>query len=343
MTIYQTRPGTFLAWGTEGVRLGHSDSPLDLRSVTPTIADLLSRFSQPAQVDQVVAELEAHGVSAAATRAAIEHLVTAGLLRDSQDQQASNPSLRVAAMEVPRALGTFPDIRHLDPQFVELYESLQHTTQTSVSMSYALRLATKYIADARIPGDVVECGVWRGGSAAIAAATLVAAKDLGRTIWLYDTFAWTWDPPSEVDQLQLPSGAMKLGDLLASVTDSVQDEGSDQQSVLDTVCGTGYPRERVRCVEGLVQDTIPEQAPDSIAILRLDTDLYDSTRHELEHLYPLLSVGGVLIVDDYGKYSGATQAVDEYFTKVNEPVLLHRIDTQGRICVKTSATTSPAT
>ncbi|MEU6560470.1 TylF/MycF/NovP-related O-methyltransferase [Nocardia nova] len=337
MTIYQTRPGTFLAWSSDGARLGHSDSPLDLREVTPVIADLLSRFSAPAADDRVVTELMAGGADEAATRAAIEHLAGAGLLRAATGEPAE-PSLRVAAMEVPRALGTFPDIRQLDPRFVELYESVQHTTQTSVAMSYALRVATEYVAGANISGDVVECGVWRGGSAAIAAATLAAAGDLGRTIWLYDTFTWTWDPPTELDQLQLPSGDTRLGDLLASVTGSVQDEGSDQQSVLATVCGTGYPRERVRCVEGLVQETIPDQVPDRISILRLDTDLYDSTRHELEHLYPLLSPGGVLIVDDYGKYSGATRAVDEYFAKIGEPVLLNRIDTQGRICVKTAVT-----
>lgn len=86
----------------------------------------------------------------------------------------------------------------------------------------------------------------------------------------------------------------------------------------------------MHCVEGLVQDTLPGRAPDRIAILRLDTDLYNSTRHELEHLYPRLSPGGVLIVDDYGKFSGATRAVDEYFERVNEPILLNRIDTQGQ-------------
>ncbi|MGC4992338.1 TylF/MycF/NovP-related O-methyltransferase [Nocardia salmonicida] len=341
MTRYQTKPGTFLAWGRDGVRLGHSDSPLDLQEVTPRIADVLSRLSVPATADEVVSQLGLGGADQATTRKVIEHLAATGLLQEAAGESTLEASLRVAAMEVPRALDMFPDIRHLDPQFVQLYESVQHATQTSVTMSYALRLATKYIVDYAIPGDVVECGVWRGGSAAIATETLREAGDLSRTVWLYDTFNWTWDPPSDVDELQLPSGDMKLADLLASVTNSVQDEGSDQASVVETVCGSGYPRELIRCVEGLVQNTIPADAPSSIALLRLDTDLYDSTRHELEHLYPRLSVGGVLIVDDYGKYSGATKAVDEYFAKLNEPVLLNRIDTQGRIGVKASAT-SPA-
>lgn len=337
MTTYQTKPGTFLAWGTDGVRLGHSDSPLDLREVTPAIADVLSRFSEPATVDDVITHLALDDAAAVTTREAMDHLASAGLLQESNaDKEEPKAALRVAAMEVPRALGTFPDIRQLDPSFVQLYEDVQHATQTSVAMSYALRLATKYIVEAKIPGDVVECGVWRGGSAAIAAATLREAGDLTRTIWLYDTFNWTWDTPLDVDELQLPSGDVKLADLLESVTGSVQDEDSDQASVVATVCGNGYPSERVRCVEGLVQNTIPDDSPSSIALLRLDTDLYDSTRHELEHLYPRLSIGGVLIVDDYGKYSGATKAVDEYFAKLDAPVLLNRIDTQGRMCVKTS-------
>ncbi|WP_433192019.1 hypothetical protein ACQP1G_25035 [Nocardia sp. CA-107356] len=100
MTTYQTKPGTFLAWGVDNVRLGHSDSPLDLREVTPAVADVLSRFSRPATVDQVVAEL-AH-YDAAATRSVIDNLVTTGLLQTGAEAETV-ASLRVAAMEVPRA------------------------------------------------------------------------------------------------------------------------------------------------------------------------------------------------------------------------------------------------
>ena len=80
-----------------------------------------------------------------------------------------------------------------------------------------------------------------------------------------------------------------------------------------TVLSTGYPAERVHLVRGPVEETIPGAAPDALALLRLDTDWYASTRHELEHLYPRLATGGVLIVDDYGHWEGARRAVDEYF------------------------------
>jgi hypothetical protein len=69
--------------------------------------------------------------------------------------------------------------------------------------------------------------------------------------------------------------------------------------------------------------------------LRLDTDWYESTKHELVHQYPKLSVGGVLIIDDYGHWQGARQAVDEYFNDNRLPILLNRIDYTGRIAIKT--------
>jgi hypothetical protein len=97
---------------------------------------------------------------------------------------------------------------------------------------------------------------------------------------------------------------------------------------------TGYPMERIRFVEGKVEDTIPATLPERIALLRLDTDWYESTRHELRHLYPLLSRHGILVIDDYGHWQGARQAVDEYFAAQGRPVFLHRVDYTARLVVK---------
>ena len=94
------------------------------------------------------------------------------------------------------------------------------------------------------------------------------------------------------------------------------------------------PTPGVEFVQGRVENTLPAAAPPEIAVLRLDTDWYESTRHELEHLYPRLVDGGVLIVDDYGYWQGARQAVDEYFGETGEAILLNRIDDTGRIAVK---------
>jgi len=83
-----------------------------------------------------------------------------------------------------------------------------------------------------------------------------------------------------------------------------------------------------------VEDTIPNGAPESISLLRLDTDWYESTRHELVHLFPRLSRGGVIIIDDYGRWAGQKKAVDEYFAQNNIAILLNRIDYSARIGVK---------
>jgi len=104
--------------------------------------------------------------------------------------------------------------------------------------------------------------------------------------------------------------------------------------VREAVLSVGYPPERIHFVEGPVEETLPANAPGEIALLRLDTDWYASTRHELVHLYPRLVSGGVLILDDYGYWQGARRAVDEYLSESNVTLLLNRIDNTGRIALK---------
>jgi len=104
--------------------------------------------------------------------------------------------------------------------------------------------------------------------------------------------------------------------------------------VKEVLCGTGYPSERIHFVRGRVEDTIPASAPELIALLRLDTDWYDSTKHELIHMFPRLSKAGVIIIDDYGHWRGAREACDEYFAQNRIPILLNRIDYTGRIALK---------
>ncbi|MCB7129717.1 MAG: hypothetical protein J3T61_09300, partial [Candidatus Brocadiales bacterium] len=107
---------------------------------------------------------------------------------------------------------------------------------------------------------------------------------------------------------------------------------AELEEVKRNVFSTGY--ENFVFVSGRVEDTIPGRVPDRIALLRLDTDWYESTRHELIHLYPRVTEGGVLIVDDYGHWRGCKQAVDEYFQENDIRTFLHRIDYTGRIAIK---------
>jgi hypothetical protein len=92
--------------------------------------------------------------------------------------------------------------------------------------------------------------------------------------------------------------------------------------------------ERVNLVAGQVEDTLPAASPPCIALLRLDTDWYRSTLHELECLYPNLAPGGVLVIDDYGYFQGAKKAVDEYVEHNNLKLFLCRVDDSCRIAVK---------
>lgn len=107
------------------------------------------------------------------------------------------------------------------------------------------------------------------------------------------------------------------------------------EEVRSNLLGTGYPAERVTFVKGRVEDTLPRVLPGPIALLRLDTAYYESTKRELEQLYPLLVLGGVLIIDDYGHWKGARRAVDEYFAASGLRPFLHRIDYTGRLVLKT--------
>jgi hypothetical protein len=104
--------------------------------------------------------------------------------------------------------------------------------------------------------------------------------------------------------------------------------------VKNNLQGTGYDENLVHFIQGKVENTLPESAPEQISLLRLDTDWYESTKHELEHLFPRLSRGGVLIIDDYGHWKGARKAVDEYIERNRLTILLNRIDYSGRIGIK---------
>ena len=222
----------------------------------------------------------------------------------------------------------------LEPEFLRLYDTCRDETMTSIERMYALYQATCHDNERDVPGDFVECGVWRGGSVMLVASTLLARGCADRAIWLYDTFNGM-TPPSD-DDIQEMSGRA-AAEILAEHprTDGDPFWGVASRAVVEANIGrTRYPADRFRIVEGHVLDTIPAAAPSTIALLRLDTDWYATTRHELEHLYPRLSPEGVLIVDDYGYWRGAKKATDEYFAAAGDRPLLSRIDYTGRIAVK---------
>jgi hypothetical protein len=204
-------------------------------------------------------------------------------------------------------------------------------TMTSVARLASLVEAVNYCVRNRLPGDIAECGVWRGGSMMTIALTLLAHGDTSRHLWLYDTYEGMSEPTARDTSLTGESAA-------AQMRVAVAKEGGWCAAGLDEVRehlhATGYPRDRLHFVQGKVEETIPAALPGPLALLRLDTDWYESTRHELQHLYPLLVPHGVLVIDDYGHWQGARQAVDEYFANAARPVYLHRIDYTGRLMIR---------
>ncbi|MFG5406983.1 TylF/MycF/NovP-related O-methyltransferase [Piscinibacter sakaiensis] len=202
---------------------------------------------------------------------------------------------------------------------------------TSLARRASLLQAVDHVLRAGIPGDIVECGVWRGGSMMAVALALQARGDTARELFLYDTFEGM-NAPTEADRSH---HGERAADQLARTP---RGEGvwceAGLEDVQANLAATGYPAGRIHCVRGPVEQTIPGTLPGRIALLRLDTDWYESTRHELEHLYPLLQPGGVLIIDDYGHWQGARRAVDEYFAAQPLPVYLHRVDYTARLMVK---------
>jgi hypothetical protein len=215
-----------------------------------------------------------------------------------------------------------------DTVFQNIYSKVKDNTLVGIERCYALYKSVKYVLDNKIPGDFVECGVWRGGSCMLIAYTLMENGVTDRIIWLYDTFNGMVKPGEndgeyekvlwEGYKISLEKNKWCLG---------------EYEEVVNNLRSTGYPFHNFQLVKGKVEETIPSSIPGIIAILRLDTDWYESTRHELEYLYPLLQGKGVLIVDDYGAWEGARKATDEYFSK-NGPVFLNRIDYTGRLVIK---------
>lgn len=223
----------------------------------------------------------------------------------------------------------------IEPEFISLWERVSPYTMTSLERGYALYQAVRHVCDHRIPGDLVECGVWKGGSCMLIALVLLARGERERTIYLYDTFSGMTEPSAE--------------DRIAWNGKSVREKweadrdgtghyftgwavGADEVS--ENLRSTGWPQERTRVVEGDVERTLKEVVPQAVSLLRLDTDWYASTARELEVLYPRLERGGVLLIDDYGHFKGARKAVDDYFRDPSRSILLSRVDYTGRIGVK---------
>ena len=205
--------------------------------------------------------------------------------------------------------------RLLDERARETILQVREYSQLSVDRLFAVIEAVRYIHQNAIPGAIVECGVWRGGAIMAAALTLRQLSVSDRTFYLYDTFAGMPEPSDEDIYVTQQTHAREIY-LRTRVSKDASDwNRAGLDDVKRNLAKTGYNPERFITVPGKVEDTIPSSVPDEVAILRLDTDFYSSTRHELVHLYPRLVSQGILMIDDYYSWAGSRQATDEYMTE----------------------------
>jgi len=204
-------------------------------------------------------------------------------------------------------------------------------TMTTVERQWALLQAIRHIEARGIAGDIVECGVWRGGNL-ILAGLMRRDLEFARAIHGFDTFAGMSEP-TEADV------TVKTGEAAEITFREQQRDGfnawcyapeDDVRNSFERETGSAD----VVLVKGKCEETLRDAAnlPERIALLRLDTDWYESTKVELEVLYPRLVSGGVLIIDDYGMWQGSRQATDEHFR--DQEIRLHRIDDTSRLYVK---------
>lgn len=223
--------------------------------------------------------------------------------------------------------------KHFDDDKRRTIARVRDWTMTTPLKLSALIEATRYVVCHHVPGDVVECGVWRGGSMQAVALTLLSGGDTSRELHLFDTFEGM-PPPTEEDARTVDGAVVSAAHLLAtSERDSAMWAAASLEDVQRGMAGTAYPAEKVHYHPGLVEQTTPAHAPERIALLRLDTDWYASTKHELVHLYDRLSPGGVLILDDYHSWDGAKKAIDEWLHDTGFPLFMMPMGA-GLIAVK---------
>jgi O-methyltransferase len=222
-----------------------------------------------------------------------------------------------------------------NPVFESIYKQCTPYTLTGKLRMYALFQAVEYIVKSNINGSFVECGVWRGGSAMLTALTLIKHQNNERKLYLYDTFEGM-SAPTDFDRDFKGRMAKKILDRNRLTTAPNAWCYADLNDVIKNMNSTRYPFGHIYFIKGKVEETIPQSLPETpIALLHLDTDWYESTKHELNYLFPLLVPNGVIIIDDYGHWEGCRKAVDEYFK--DQSILFNRIDYTGILGIKTSA------
>ena len=215
-----------------------------------------------------------------------------------------------------------------------ILKSLKYSMTTSIRM-WALLQSAKEVLKKKIKGDFVECGVWRGGNI-ILLKNILEQHKIKKNVYGFDTFQGMTEPTRHDVDTENNSASI----LMKNTNKNDQEFSIWAYSSLEKTKKNIYKniksKKNLKLIQGKVEDTlvIKENVPKKISLLRLDTDWYESTKIELEILYPLLQKGGILIIDDYGHFKGCRKAVDEYFSKHKKRPLLHYVDYTCRLIIK---------
>jgi hypothetical protein len=218
---------------------------------------------------------------------------------------------------------------------------VKDSTMASFERLATLWQQVKYLDRYGIAGGLVECGVWKGGCAGIMAlAHMHGRSKPEREIHLFDSFQGLPRPDCRVDGDEAiglvecePDGKdLPIGACVSSMEES-------RSLLIDTI---GYPAELVKIHSGWFTETVPTatRSLGAIALLRLDCDWYRSTAICLDNLYENVADYGVVVVDDYGHFSGCRKAVDDFVSRLDKPILMNHIDYTGRFWVKCSSSRS---
>lgn len=200
-----------------------------------------------------------------------------------------------------------------------MFYKVRPLTMVSYARLRGLHDAVMHVANHDIPGDVVECGVARGGSAAMLGLTM-RQMGIRRDLWLFDTFQGLPSPSPQDADFEI--AALYCGACVGSVED-----------VRRSLSTLGI-RENLHFIPGLFQNTLLTAPVSSVAILHIDGDWYESVKSCLESFYDKVSPGGVIQFDDYAHWAGARKAVDEFFAKRGKRLMLRKLDFAGRQMIK---------
>jgi len=230
------------------------------------------------------------------------------------------PVLDLAHLDVVRRIPVRPELRGEGRDWPSSAETMVGLERLS-----SLRECVSLVLREGVPGDLLEAGTWRGGSAILMRAVLEARGDTDRVVWVADSFQGV--PPPDPERYPADSGDTHwTWDELAVPVEQVRANFA-KYGLLD---------DRVRFLEGWFKDTLPGAPIDRLAVLRVDGDLYESTLDTLRPLYPKVSPGGFVIVDDYGCVPACRLAVDEFREEQGITAPLEKIDWTGVLWRKES-------